>query len=123
METVKSEFKTGLCKRCRCQFLYEPVFKGKRMSWRALCDPCAPLQKAEHQKAHAARLKEMMRTNRSGMGGGRDPFQNITVRSYASVARSLGCSLESVRATEASALAKCRRLFTYQQLCVLLNNG
>lgn len=114
------------CKRCGCQFTYEATIKAGRMSWRSICDPCVPLQKAAHSAAHVQKLKRVMAQNRSGMGATsqtRDPFQRLTIRGYASVARILGCSLECVRVAEARGLAKARKLFTYEQFITLFNHG
>jgi len=116
-------YKTQVCKRCRCQFVYERQVVGVRERSRRLCDPCAPKAKAEAAAQFSARRKVNMATVREGWKNQRDPFQDLAVRGYASVGRLMGISGEAVRQLEASGFIKARKLLLFEQLKTRVNNG
>lgn len=109
----ESTFKTTLCKRCRCKFMFDTdVFRCRKY-----CDSCAPIAKAEIQAQFAARRKEnAKRLKPEGNNRLTDSLAHYTVMSYAEVGAIMGISAEAVRQAEISALNKARRLLGFNNL-------
>ncbi len=107
-------FKTTLCNRCKCQF----QFDSEQFRFRKYCDPCEPIHKKEMAHTAARRRTQSFREVRKGWLGAKDPFESLIVRSYADVAKLLGCSAEAVRQIETRALSKARKLLQFDMLAI-----
>lgn len=112
-------FKTTLCKRCRCQFMFD----GEQFRFRKYCDSCDPIAKQEVRDQYAARRDKKSISVKHEHRRLSDLLQPLTVRTHAQVAKILGISYEAVRQAEISALAKCRKAFQFEMLKRRVENG